>query len=146
VHGRGCGLREPLDRLIHHSDRLNPPSTSRSATPNGRAGIEPLLGSRGDSYDNALAETIIDLYKAEVILKRGPWPSLEDMELATLEWVWCFNQHRLLSPIGHVPTVEYEGRLTSCVEAADVEHEERRFGPTFRDQGASPSAFAGTVK
>src|SRR5690606_5380376 len=72
------------------------------------AGIEPSVGSRGDSYDNALAETIIGLYKTELVLPRSPWSRLEDLELATLEWVWWCNNHRLLKPIGLVPPAEYE--------------------------------------
>ncbi len=72
------------------------------------AGIEPSVGSRGDSYDNALAETIIGLYKTELINKKGPWKSLEQVELATLEWVWWFNQKRLLEPIGYIPPAEFE--------------------------------------
>ncbi len=66
------------------------------------------MGTRGDSYDNALAESVIGLFKTEVIRRRGPWRSLEDVEFATLEWVWWFNYHRLLEPIGYVPPVEYE--------------------------------------
>ena len=66
------------------------------------------MGSRGDSYDNALAESVIGLFKTEVIRQRGPWRGLEDVELATLEWVWWFNYHRLLEPIGYVPPVEHE--------------------------------------
>ena len=72
------------------------------------AGIEPSVGSRGDSYDNALAETMIGLYKTELVYPRGPWQSLEDVELATLEWVWWFNNHRLFGPHGHIPPAEYE--------------------------------------
>ncbi len=72
------------------------------------AGIEPSVGSRGDSYDNALAETIIGLYKTELINKKGPWKSLEQVELATLAWVWWFNQKRLLEPIGYIPPAEFE--------------------------------------
>ena len=72
------------------------------------AGIEPSVGSKGDSYDNALAETVIGLFKTEVIRGRGPWRTLEDVEFATLQWVWWFNHHRLLEPIGYVPPVEHE--------------------------------------
>ena len=72
------------------------------------ADIEPSVGSRGDSYGNALAETVIGLYKTEVIRRRGPGRSIEDVEFATLEWVWWFNFHRLLGPIGHGPPAEYE--------------------------------------
>ena len=72
------------------------------------AGVEPSVGSVGDSYDNALAETIIGLFKTEVIHHRGPWRHLEAVEYATLEWVDWFNHHRLLEPIGHVPPAELE--------------------------------------
>ena len=94
--------------LVHHSDcgvqYLSIRYTERLA----EVGIEPSVGSVGDSYDNALAESVIGLFKTEVIRRRGPWRSLEDVEFATLEWVWWFNYHRLLGPIGHVPPVEYE--------------------------------------
>ena len=99
------------ERLVHHSDRgvqyLSIRYTERLAL----AGIEPSVGSRGDSYDNALAETIIGLYKTELIRPRGPWRNLEDIELATLEWVWWFNHHRLFEPHGHIPPAEYEELL-----------------------------------
>lgn len=99
---------ESTDGLIHHSDRgvqyLSIRYTGRLA----EAGIEPSVGSRGDSYDNALAESIIGLFKTEVIHKSGPWKGLEDVELATLEWVWWFNHHRLLGSTGHMPPAEYE--------------------------------------
>jgi transposase InsO family protein len=74
------------------------------------AGIEPSVGSVGDSYDNALAETINGLYKAEVIHRRGPWRSFEAVEFATLEWVDWFNNRRLLEPIGNIPPAEAEER------------------------------------
>jgi len=73
-----------------------------------RAGIEPSVGSRGDSHDNALAESVIGLFKTEVIRCRGPWRSLEDVEFATLDWVAWWNTSRLLEPIGYVPPAEYE--------------------------------------
>ena len=76
--------------------------------PPGVAGIEPSVGSVGDSYDNALAETVIGLFKTEVIRKRGPWKSLEAVEFAALEWVDCFNHRRLLEPIGNIPPAEHE--------------------------------------
>jgi transposase InsO family protein len=99
---------EDGERLVHHSDRgvqyLSIRYTERLAL----AGIEPSVGSRGDSYDNALAETIIGLYKTELVYRHGPWSRLEDIELATLEYVWWFNNHRLLKPIGLVPPAEYE--------------------------------------
>ncbi len=72
------------------------------------AGIEPSVGSKGDSYDNALAETINGLYKAELIHRRAPWKTKESVELATLEWVSWFNHHRLLEPIGYIPPAEAE--------------------------------------
>jgi putative transposase len=72
------------------------------------AGVEPSVGSKGDSYDNALAETINGLYKAELIHRRAPWKTKEAVELATLEWVAWFNHHRLLEPIGYIPPAEAE--------------------------------------
>lgn len=96
------------DGLVHHSDRgcqyLSVRYTERLA----EAGIEASVGSRGDSYDNALAETINGLYKREVIYRRGPWKNLEAVEYATLEWVDWFNHRRLLEPIGNVPPAELE--------------------------------------
>ena len=96
------------DALVHHSDRgvqyVSIHYTERLA----EAGIEPSVGSVGDSYDNALAETIIGLYKTEVIRQRGPWRTLEAVEFATLEWVDWFNHRRLLEPIGNVPPAELE--------------------------------------
>jgi len=74
------------------------------------AGIEPSVGSRGDSYDNALAESVIGLFKTELIRRRGPWRSLDAVEFGTLEWVDWFNPQRLLEPIGYVPLAEYEAR------------------------------------
>ena len=74
------------------------------------AGAVASVGSRGDSYDNALAETVIGLFKTEVIRRRGPWRSLEAVEFATLEWVDWFNHQRLLEPIGYLPPAEYEER------------------------------------
>ena len=96
------------DRLVHHSDRGVQYLSIRYTERLAEAGIEPSVGSRGDSYDNALAESVIGLFKTEVIRRRGPWRSREDVEFATLEWVWWFNHHRLLGPIGHIPPVEHE--------------------------------------
>ena len=84
------------------------------------AGIEPSVGSVGDSYDNALAETVIGLFKAEVIHRRGPWRSLEAVEYATLEWVDWFNYRRLLEPIGNVPPAEAEARYYEQTEALSL--------------------------
>jgi putative transposase len=111
---------EAGDGLVHHSDRGVQYLSIRYTERLAEAGIEPSVGSRGDSYDNALAETIIGLFKTEVIRRRGPWRSLEDVEFATLEWVWWFNYHRLLGPLGYVPPAEYEeayyNRLTAQTE------------------------------
>lgn len=94
--------------LVHHSDRGSQYVSIRYSERLAEAGIEPSVGSRGDSYDNALAETINGLYKAELIHRRGPWKTKEAVELATLEWVSWFNHHRLLEPIGYVPPAEFE--------------------------------------
>lgn len=96
------------DRLVHHSDRGGQYLSIRYTERLAEAGIEPSVGSRGDSYDNALAESVIGLFKTEVIRQRGPWRSLEDVEFAVLEWVWWFNHHRLLEPLGYLPPAEYE--------------------------------------
>ena len=80
------------------------------------AGVEPSVGSVGDSYDNALAETINGLYKAEVIHRRGPWRSCEAVEFATLEWVDWFNNRRLLEPIGNIPPAEAEERYYAMLD------------------------------
>jgi putative transposase len=94
--------------LIHHSDRGSQYVSIRYSERLAEAGIEPSVGSRGDSYDNALAETINGLYKAEVIHRRAPWKTKAAVELATLEWVAWFNHHRLLAPIGYIPPAEAE--------------------------------------
>jgi putative transposase len=110
--------RKPMqgDGLIHHSDRgsqyLSITYTERLA----EAGIEPSVGSVGDSYDNALAETINGLYKAEVIHRRGPWRSFEAVEYATLEWVDWFNNRRLLEPIGNIPPAEAEAQYYAMLD------------------------------
>ena len=113
---RGDGVSEGL---VHHSDRGVQYLSIRYTERLGAAGIEPSVGSKGDSYDNALAETVIGLYKTEVIRKRGPWRSHEGVELATLRWVWFFNHHRLLSPIGYVPPAEYEEAYYSALQASE---------------------------
>jgi transposase InsO family protein len=96
------------DALIHHSDRGSQYVSILYTERLAQAGIEPSVGSRGDSYDNALAETINGLYKAELIHRRAPWKTKEALELATLEWVAWFNHHRLLSSIGYIPPAEAE--------------------------------------
>jgi putative transposase len=110
--------RKPVqgDGLIHHSDRgsqyLSITYTERLA----EAGIEPSVGSVGDSYDNALAETINGLYKAEMIHRRGPWRSFEAVEYATLESIDWFNNRRLLEPIGNIPPAEAEARYYAMLD------------------------------
>jgi len=96
------------DGLVHHSDRGSQYLSIRYSERLAEAGIEPSVGSKGDSYDNALAETINGLYKAEVIHRRGPWKTKQAVELATLEWVAWFNHHRLMGPLGHIPPAEFE--------------------------------------
>ena len=96
--------------LVHHSDRGTQYLSIRYTERLADAGIELSVGGRGDAYDNALAETVIGLFKTEVIRRRGPWRSLEAVEFATLEWVDWFNHRRLLEPIGYVPPAEYEAR------------------------------------
>jgi len=105
--------RRPVqsDGLIHHSDRGVQYVSIRYTERLAEAGIEPSVGTAGDSYDNALAETIIGLFKTEVIHRRGPWRSMEAVEYATLEWVDWFNNRRLLEPIGNIPPAEAEARF-----------------------------------
>ena len=102
--------------LVHHSDRGTQYVSIRYTERLAEAGIEPSVGSVGDSYDNALAETINGLYKAEVIHRRGPWRSFEAVEFATLEWVDWFNHRRLLEPIGHIPPAEAEARYHATMK------------------------------
>jgi transposase InsO family protein len=97
-----------LDGLVHHSDRGSQYLSIRYTERLAEAGAVTSVGSRGDSYDNALAETIIGLYKTELIRRRGPWKGLDQVEYATLEWVDWFNHRRLLEPIGHIPPAEFE--------------------------------------
>jgi transposase InsO family protein len=94
--------------LIHHSDRGAQYVSIRYSERLAEAGIEPSVGSKGDSYDNALAETVNGLYKAELIHRLAPWKTREAVELATLEWVHWFNHQRLLEPIGYIPPAEAE--------------------------------------
>ncbi|MGY4335186.1 hypothetical protein ACVWW3_000092 [Bradyrhizobium sp. LM2.9] len=101
-------LRRPFESAQYVSIKY----TERLA----EAGVEPSVGSVGDSYDNALAETINGLYKAEVIHRRGPWRNFEAVEFATLEWVDWFNNRRLLEPIGNIPPAEAEQRYYAMLE------------------------------
>jgi len=100
--------RPDINQLVHHSDRGVQYLSIRYTERLAEAGVEPSVGSVGDSYDNALAETIIGLYKTEVIRPNGPWRNIEAVEFATLEWVDWFNNRRLLEPIGDIPPVEFE--------------------------------------
>jgi len=112
--------RPDRDHLVHHSDRgvqyLSIRYTERLAD----AGIEPSVGSVGDSYDNALAESVIGLYKTEVIRRQGPWQHVEAVEFATLAWVDWFNTRRLLEPIGYVPPSEYEDAYYRCQKTVET--------------------------
>jgi len=105
-----CERRPLRGDLVHHSDRGVQYVSIRYTERLAEAGIEPSVGSVGDSSDNTLAETIDGLYKAEVIWRRGPWRSFEAVEFATLEWVDWFNNRRLLEPIGNIPPAEAEAR------------------------------------
>jgi len=100
--------RPVADGLVHHSDHGVQYLSIRYTQRLLEAGITPSVGTVGDSYDNALAESVIGLYKTEVIHRRGPWRNLETVEMATLEWVHWFNNRRLLEPIGNVPPAEFE--------------------------------------
>jgi transposase InsO family protein len=110
--------RRPLkDGLIHHSDRGGQYVSIRYTERLIEVGIEPSVGSVGDSCDNALAETVNGLFKTEVIRRRGPWRSMEAVEFATLEWVDWYNNRRLLAPIGNIPPAEAEARYYEQLEA-----------------------------
>ena len=100
----GAGVTD----LVHHSDRGTQYVSMRYTERLANAAIAPSVGSRGDSYDNALAESVIGLFKTELIQRQGPWRHLEAVEFATLAWVDWFNTRRLLEPIGYVPPAEYE--------------------------------------
>ena len=114
--------RRPIHRagLVHHSDRGSQYVSIKYTERLAEAGIEPSVGSVGDSYDNALAETINGLYKAEIIHRRGPWRSFEAVEFATLEWVDWFNHRRLLEPIGNIPPAEAEDRYYATASHGSV--------------------------
>ena len=106
--------------LVHHSDRGSQYLSIKYTERLAEAGIEPSVGSVGDSYDNALAETINGLYKAEVIHRRGPWRSFEAVEYASLEWVDWFNHRRLLEPIGSIPPAEAEEQYYAAAAIIDM--------------------------
>jgi len=98
----------PLDGLIHHSDRGVQYLAIRYTERLAQNGVVASVGSRGDSYDNAMAESIIGLYKTELVRNRGPWRGLDDLELATLEWVDWFNHRRIFHELGRIPPAEFE--------------------------------------
>ena len=110
--------RRPLQGggLVHHSDRASQYLALRYSDRRAEAGIQASVGSVGDSYDNALAEAINGLFKAEVIHWRGPWRSFEAVEFATLTWVDWFNNRRLLEPIGNIPPAEAEERYYAMLQ------------------------------
>jgi transposase InsO family protein len=111
-----CG--DETTDLIHHSDRGSQYLSMRYTERLADAGINPSVGSRGDSYDNALAESVIGLFKTEVIQRKGPWRHAEAVEFATLRWVDWFNNRRLLEPIGHIPPAEYEAQYYESTRVA----------------------------
>lgn len=102
--------------LVHHSDRGSQYVAIRYTERLAEAGIEPSVGSVGDSYDNALAESIIGLFKTEVIRRRGPWRNIDAVEFATLEWADWFNNRRLLEPIGNIPPAEAEAAYYAALD------------------------------
>jgi putative transposase len=114
--------RRPTHRggLVHHSDRGSQYVAIKYTERLAEAGIEPSVGSVGDSYDNALAETINGLYKAELIHRRAPWKSFEAVELATLSWVDWFNNRRLMEPIGNIPPAEAEAGYYATLETMPI--------------------------
>ena len=110
--------RSPGAGLVHHSDRGSQYLSIKYTERLAEAGIEPSVGSVGDSYDNALAETINGLFKAEAIHRRRPWRSFDAVEYATLEWVDWFNNRRLLEPIGNIPPAEAEAKYYAALETS----------------------------
>lgn len=124
--------------LIHHSDRGVQYVSIRYTDRLAETGIEPSVGSVGDSYDNALAETIIGLYKTEVIRQRGPWRGIDAVELTTLEWVDWFNHRRLLEPIGDVLPAEKEDTYYRNLESAMGGLTHNTESPGFSGRFTSP--------
>ena len=114
---RPCNDWETEGTLVHHSDRGSQYVSIRYTERLAAAGIAASVGSRGDAYDNAFAESVIGLFKTEVIRHAGPWRSLDDVEYATLEWVAWFNTCRLMEPLGYVPPAEYENQSDRLVTA-----------------------------
>jgi transposase InsO family protein len=115
LHARG-----PTDSLIHHSDRGSRYVSIRYTQRLAEAGVDPSVGSVGDSDDNALAETVIGLFKTEVIHRLAPWKSFAAVEHKTLEWVDWFNHQRLLEPIGDIPPAEAEANYDAALENLEL--------------------------
>ncbi len=111
---------QDLDGLVHHSDRGVQYLSIRYTERLAENDVVASVGSRGDSYDNALAESIIGLYKTELVRNRGPWHGLDDLELATLEWTDWFNHHRLFHELGRIPPAEFEANYYRQHESAEV--------------------------
>ena len=109
---------DALTGLVHHSDAGSQYLSMRYTDRLVDAGIAPSVGSQGDAYDNALAESVIGLYKTEVIRRKGPWRTLEAVEFATLTWVDWFNTRRLLGPLGDIPPAEFEAQYYEQAEVA----------------------------
>jgi putative transposase len=109
---------DPLEGLVHHSDRGGQYLALRYTARLEEAGIVPSVGSKGDSFDNALAETVNGLYKAELIRRRGPWQTAAEVAVATAAWVAWWNTHRLHGALGHVPPAEYEAAHRPAPAAA----------------------------
>lgn len=117
IHARRPNQQEGL---IHHSDRGSQYTAMAYTERLSKAGLVPSVGSVGDSYDNALAETINGLYKAEVIWRRKSWKSLAEVEWATLDWVDWFNNHRLLSSIGNIPPADAEANYFAAMQPCAI--------------------------
>ena len=117
IHARKPG---PEDGLIHHRDRGSQYLAMNYTQRLAEAKLVPSVGSVGDSYDNALAETINGLYKAEVIWRQRSWPSAKAVEMATLNWVNWFNNHRLFGPIRHIPPAEAEANYYAAIDNLDM--------------------------
>jgi len=134
-----CGVG--VTDLVHHSDRGTQYLAMRYTDRLADAGIEPSVGSRGDSYDNAMAESIIGLFKTEVIQRTGPWRHLEGVEYATLEWVDWFNTRRLLEPIGYVPPAEYEANYYQRLEGGSARRHLHPDNPLDGEAAERPPGF-----
>jgi transposase InsO family protein len=136
-----CGAS--ADTVIHHSDRGTQYVSMRYTDRLAGAGIEPSVGSRGDSYDNALAESLIGLFKTEVIERKGAWRHLEAVEFAMLAWVDWFNMRRLLEPIGYMPPAEYEAQ---CYTLASQRGARRQHDPDNDVDGTAAARPRGLLR